>query len=734
MPPARTTVSELNNDVLLNIFDWCRLHNTTSEDEGWNLERWWYKPIHVCRKWRHLILTSPTRLDLHLVCTYGTPVEVMLSRSPPQLPLTIYYPATPGKISAADEESALLALQQHDRVHRIHIATPTAVFCNLLKAMAYELPTLERLSLHSSTESRQGLGLPEKLQAPLLRHLTLSNISLPIQSQLLKQAESLITLQLWNVAASSEFDPAHLVSQLLGMSRLEILIVQCYTPIPKRRFESPGRPTPITLPRLRVLSFRGSSTYLEEILSRINAPLLSTLNVEFFNPLAFNLSDLLQFIHTMGEFRFRSVDMHFHKEFVSVTLVPQPECADLYPFFVKVKFDSLGWQAACASQICDTLEPVLAGVERLTLGFHKDGSVLWKDKIDVEMWHGLLHTFAGVQSLRLSGGLVRDLFRCLQLDEEQLPLYLLPKLRELVLDSPARPKPPYVYLPPGWESRIDLHGCKYFIDHNTGTTWNPPLPNMLAVIPTAHAPSTCAETTLSSNASSGDGTYTDVRLPPGWGVRHTPDGRLYFLDHNTRVTTWDDPRVPSTVDTYVLQDSRDYRLKLVYFRTHPSMRLNADAECDVRVRHGWVFEDSFAAIMRLPREDLRQRLVVKYDSEDALDYGGVSPEWFFLLSRKMFNPSYGLFKYSAYDNYTLQINPASGANPQHLEHFKFIGRVLGLAVFHCHFLDVSFVPVFYKMIFNKKVNLKDLEAVDNELYDGLTWILCVLNRHSRGRR
>jgi hypothetical protein len=188
--------------------------------------------------------------------------------------------------------------------------------------MNWELPMLERLSLHLSTETRAGLELPDKLLAPLLRQLTLSKISLPIQSRLLRQAEGLITLRLWNVPASSEFHPAHLVAQLLGMSHLEMLMVQFYTPIPKRRFESPAQPTPITLSSLKVLAFRGSSTYLEGILARINAPLLSTLNVEFFNQLTFNLNRLFQFVRRTGEFRFRSAEMRFDKEFVSVIVDP----------------------------------------------------------------------------------------------------------------------------------------------------------------------------------------------------------------------------------------------------------------------------------------------------------------------------------------------------------------------------------------------------------------------------
>ena len=344
----------------------------------------------------------------------------------------------------------------------------------------------------------------------------------------------------------------------------------------------------------------------------------------------------------------------------------------------------------------------------------------------------------------------------------------------------TQPLPVDEGLPPGWEVRYDPRGRTYYVDHNTrSTTWNRPSANPPpAISPLTPASAQATEEILTPNTTNADGTYTDVRLPLGWEERRTPDGRpyfvdhhtrtttwndprrssasastvtntaianratlgplpsgwemrmtstqrIYFVDHNTRTTTWDDPRLPSAVDADAPQYKRDYRRKVVYFRSQPSMRLIADAKCDVRVRRGWVFEDSFAAIMRLRREDLRKRLMVKFEGEDALDYGGVSREWFFLLSHEMFNPSYGLFEYSAHDNYTLQINYASGVNPEHLEYFKFIGRVLGLAVFHHRFLDAYFVPSFYKMVLGKKVNLKDLEAVDYDHYKGLTWMLSV---------
>ena len=120
---------------------------------------------------------------------------------------------------------------------------------------------------------------------------------------------------------------------------------------------------------------------------------------------------------------------------------------------------------------------------------------------------------------------------------------------------------------------------------------------------------------------------------------------VYFVNHKTRTTTWDDPRLLSTGDA----DALHYALrKVVYFQSQPSMRLIADAK---RVRRGWVFEDIFAAIMRFRPETPRKRLMVKFGSEDArLDYGGVSRGRFFLVSHEMFNPSNGLFEYSVRDN------------------------------------------------------------------------------------
>lgn len=89
----------------------------------------------------------------------------------------------------------------------------------------------------------------------------------------------------------------------------------------------------------------------------------------------------------------------------------------------------------------------------------------------------------------------------------------------------------------------------------------------------------------------------------------------------------------------------------------------------------------------------------------------------------MLNPFHRLFEYSAGSSHTLKVNAASGVNPEHLNHFKFIGRCLGLGIFHQRLLDARFVVSFYKMILRKKVTLSDLEPVDAELHCNLTLML-----------
>ena len=174
-------------------------------------------------------------------------------------------------------------------------------------------------------------------------------------------------------------------------------------------------------------------------------------------------------------------------------------------------------------------------------------------------------------------------------------------------------------LPPGWEQRHTPEGRAYFVDHNTRTTtWVDPRRQQYI-------------RTYGQNQNQGGNNATFQQqpvsqlgpLPSGWEMRLTHTARVYFVDHNTKTTTWDDPRLPSSLDQGVPQYKRDFRRKLIYFRSQPALRIMS-GQCHVKVRRNNIFEDSYSEIMRQSASDLKKRLMIKFDGEDGLDYGGLS--------------------------------------------------------------------------------------------------------------
>nr|6RSS_A Chain A, NEDD4-like E3 ubiquitin-protein ligase WWP2 [Homo sapiens] len=48
--------------------------------------------------------------------------------------------------------------------------------------------------------------------------------------------------------------------------------------------------------------------------------------------------------------------------------------------------------------------------------------------------------------------------------------------------------------------------------------------------------------TEGSGGAGGQGMIQEPALPPGWEMKYTSEGVRYFVDHNTRTTTFKDPR------------------------------------------------------------------------------------------------------------------------------------------------------------------------------------------------
>ncbi|XP_047996855.1 E3 ubiquitin-protein ligase Nedd-4 isoform X2 [Leguminivora glycinivorella] len=267
-------------------------------------------------------------------------------------------------------------------------------------------------------------------------------------------------------------------------------------------------------------------------------------------------------------------------------------------------------------------------------------------------------------------------------------------------------------LPQGWSMQRAPNGRIFFIDHNQKTTtWIDPRTGCASHLPAV--------------AAAGAEADELGALPEGWEERVHTDGRIFFIDHNTRTTQWEDPRLSNPqIAGPAVPYSRDYKRKYEYLKSQLRKPSNVPNKFEIKVRRNSILEDSYRIISSVSRLDLlKTKLWVEFESEVGLDYGGLAREWFFLLSKEMFNPYYGLFEYSAMDNYTLQINPNSGVcNEEHLNYFKFIGRVAGMAVYHGKLLDAFFIRPFYKMMVGKTIELQDMESVDLEYYNSLMWI------------
>ena len=443
--PLTVSIHILDDDSLLNVFylyrpfmlgededEYARLGGGS---EGWDRGRWWYKLSHVCQRWRTVILGSPSYLGLSLVCTNGTPVADMLAHSPP-LPLVIDYLNGNRDTAAEEVTGATLALKQYNRVCRVRLGMPVTSLHNLIVAMDDEYPILQYLIIGLLDDDGSSIfQFPETLQAPNLRHISLIGFALPIGSRLLTTAVGLVTLCLFIVHPSTYFHPSTLLRWLSFMPQLETLIVLFSFPVPNRDVERQLThlpiATPITLPSLHHFEFRGIRTYLEALVHRITAPRLEKLQIGFFNQLTFSVTRLLQFVNATENLMFKSAKFRFSDEQLDVGIYPHEE-TEMYALSIIIFCWHFDWQVSSAAQIFNSLSPLFSAVEHLTLEheLHRRSSEE-HNVADRMEWHRLLGSFRNVKTLDIDEGLVEELSRCLELDDGELPLELLPELQEL---------------------------------------------------------------------------------------------------------------------------------------------------------------------------------------------------------------------------------------------------------------------------------------------------------------
>jgi len=415
----RVTIDALPDDVLLETFE-----SYLGKDDPDYLDvehnyNGWQTLVHVCRRWRWIVFTSPRRLDLKLYCTEQRSVNSKTLDIWPALPIVIFAPNTK---SQEDVTNVIAALRHHNRVCKIY-------FCHrdfqdsLLKEFAAidePFPALTRLYLASYAPNVP--VLPDSFlggSAPRLRSLYFYGVPYPSIGKLLSSTTNLVWLSLLGIPHSGYVSPETIVPCLSMLPRLGLLQLGFRHPRSPARQASRHLPplTRVVFPSLTSLYFQGDIEYLEDILSQIETPILNGSHFSFFNRLVFDTPLLGHFIRRTETFTTtHTARVQFSSWGVTVALWEREEMAnnDEITRSLTIHCNPLDWQLSALPQILNSFLPSLSTLESLEIVVYRKD---WQGEIEVIQWQEFLHPFISVKEMTLQ-------------DEASVRL-VIPALREL---------------------------------------------------------------------------------------------------------------------------------------------------------------------------------------------------------------------------------------------------------------------------------------------------------------
>jgi hypothetical protein len=413
----------LSDDIFLNIFRLC------SDITPFI----WPALARVCHRWRQIVLTSPLGLNLRLHCTHGTPVSEAIHFWT-ALPIIVLYGGVPNLNPPAPEDDGniLAALKQFGRVRSISL-TVTSSLIDKLSTISEPISGLEELTLLS--QGSMQLVLPRTFRwGARLRTLHSTRIAFPSFLQLLSPCHDLVDLQLHEIPGAGYFSPEAFANSLSEMTQLRSLTLHLLS-FPGRRSYLSLAPPPgerIVLPALTRFKYRGTSKYLDILVTRIDVPRLGEIDITFFcQP----TMDTLQFGRFIERTEIRTslirAEVETFAKAISVSFTDSRTCT---PLRVQMSCKQLDWQLSCMARVCDQFSPLLYNVEELRIN-----TTQWpsgQDDVAGEQWLDLVRSFGGARDFWVAKKLTRDILRALgQADGGDTTV--LPTLRHFRVEEPA---------------------------------------------------------------------------------------------------------------------------------------------------------------------------------------------------------------------------------------------------------------------------------------------------------
>ncbi|TPX32888.1 hypothetical protein SmJEL517_g04094 [Synchytrium microbalum] len=159
------------------------------------------------------------------------------------------------------------------------------------------------------------------------------------------------------------------------------------------------------------------------------------------------------------------------------------------------------------------------------------------------------------------------------------------------------------------------------------------------------------------------------------------------------------------------------RFKEAFYRTAIHNQ-PTDPFFSIHVRRNNLIADSLNSLSAR-NVDFKKKLRIEFVDEQGIDLGGLTKEWFLLLTRDLFDQQFGMFDFDE-DSYLCWFNQASMENS---EEYRLVGTIIGLAIYNNTILDVHFPNACYKKLFSQPVGLDDLKVLHPALGRGLQSLL-----------
>jgi hypothetical protein len=304
--------------------------------------------------------------------------------------------------------------------------------------MQVPFPELTQLEIVSSF-GESGPALPDfpdmflDGSAPRLQALTLVGIPFPALPKLLRSSHDLVNLHLSEISNAGYISPEAMAACLSSLTRLESFAIEFRFPasLPDRRSRRSPPLTRVVLPALTELSFGGFSEYFEDLVARIDAPVLGPIKTYFFNQLAF---DIPQFSHFLGRAGARGspdwVYMEFSEGGVNADFYYRKGGQNL---FIRITCRTLEWQISCLTQILDHLSPCFSSMKGLDIHW---GQILkppsdFVGDMDHTQWLEFFRPLTAVQNLRIDRTLAVHVALVLRELTGSRVMEVLPELRSL---------------------------------------------------------------------------------------------------------------------------------------------------------------------------------------------------------------------------------------------------------------------------------------------------------------